>query len=271
MAKIPDLDSYDVIEISSSAGKDSLAMVTYMAGLLLDRGLLDRAIVIHADMGRADWPGTAELAQAQAEHFGMRSMVVTRPQGDLLDHVKKIGKWPTPSQRYCTSDHKRGQIWVALTALADEVRASWPEDAPKRPVRVLNCVGLRAQESPGRAKAPTFHREKKPSGAKKIVDVWLPIHDWKEDLVWEICNATGAPIHPAYALGLPRASCVFCIYAPEDALKIAGMAMPELLRECVKIEKQINHKFKKNLPLAKVQQDLAEGIGPRGPIKSWRM
>lgn len=268
--EIPDLASYDVIEISSSAGKDSLAMVWYVAGLLQEQGLLDRGIVIHADLGRCDWPGTAELAQEQATHIGLRSMVVTRPQGDILTHVEKMGKWPTPSTRYCTSDHKRGQIHRAFTDLAREVRSSWPEDAPRRSVRILNCVGLRAEESPGRAKLQPLKRDARASSREKEVDVWLPIHDWKESKVWEAGEASGAREHPAYAWGLPRASCVFCIYAPEEALQIAGLVHPELLMEYVRIEEKIHHKFKHHLSLAKVAQDLVAGVTPKA-IKSWRM
>ena len=101
--------------------------------------------------------------------------------------------------------------------------------------------------------------------------MWLPIQHWPEAMVWSVCRASGAPIHPAYTAGFPRASCIFCIYAPEHALRLAGLLHPELLDEYVRVERTIGHDFKHHLPLAKVQADLAAGARPRGPIKSWRM
>ncbi len=270
MGELPDLASYDVIEVSSSGGKDSLAMKKHVARLARAAGVLDRVVVVHADLGRVEWPGTPELVEAQAVHLGLRFMKVKRAQGDLLQHVERLGKWPMPTQRFCTADHKRGQIHRAFTALAAEVRAHRaPSEA--RPVRILNCVGLRAEESPGRAKRPALVRDPRCSGERKIVDVWLPIQGWTEAEVWTECRASGAPIHPAYAAGLPRASCVFCIYAPEPALQIAGLAHPALLAEYVAVEQRIGHTFKRHLPIAKVAADLAAGVRPSGTVESWCM
>lgn len=267
---IPDLASYDVIEVSTSAGKDSLAMLAYVAELARAAGVLDRVVAVHADLGRVEWHGTRGLAEEQARALGLRFMLVKRTQGDLLEHVERYGKWPTPSTRYCTADHKRQQIHRALTALANEVRATWPVGID-RPVRVLNCVGLRAEESPGRAKRPSITRDKRASSGAKIVDVWLPIQQWTEAKVWAACRASGLRTHPAYAVGLPRASCVFCIFAPEAALQIAALHNPELLAEYVRVEQAIGHTFKRHLPIAKVASDIAAGIRPSGTVTSWCM
>jgi 3'-phosphoadenosine 5'-phosphosulfate sulfotransferase (PAPS reductase)/FAD synthetase len=277
METAPDLASYDVIEISSSGGKDSLAMCWYLSQLLREAGLLDRGVVVHADLGRVEWPGTPALVEAQAKHFGLRFVKVKRAQGDLLEHVRAMGHWPKPVSRYCTSDHKRAQIYRAFTAFGVEVRAKRAleiaDGGDARPVRILNCIGLRSEESSGRARRPQLLRDPKASGkgTSKIVDAWLPIQHWSEAEVWAACRASGAPLHPAYAAGLPRASCVFCIYAPETALQIAGLAHPELLAEYVAVEREIGEDFKHHLPLAKVQADLAAGVRPSGPVENWSM
>lgn len=277
IAGMPDLASYDVIEISSSGGKDSLAMTSLVARMLHAAGLLDRGVIVHADMGRVEWLGTPALVEAQAKHFGLRFVTVKRPQGDLLEHVRAMGHWPKPDTRYCTSDHKRAQIYTAFTALGVEVRArralAIADGGDAGPVRILNCIGLRSEESPGRAARPQLKRDRRASGKgrSKIVDAWLPIQHWTEAEVWAECRASDAPIHPAYAHGLPRASCVFCIYAPEAALQIAGLAHPELLAEYVAVEREIGHDFKHRLPLAKVQADLAAGVRPSGPVENWTM
>jgi 3'-phosphoadenosine 5'-phosphosulfate sulfotransferase (PAPS reductase)/FAD synthetase len=277
---VPDLLSYDVIEISSSAGKDSLAMIAYVCALCAALGILDRVVVVHADLGRFEWPGTKEIAEAQAKHFGVRFVVVKRPQGDFFDLVRHYGHWPKPKTRFCTAMLKRDQILRALTRLAAEVRprVELVEVVRKgkvrrvpRPVRVLNCIGLRAQESPGRAaKEPLTPRGRGTSG-RQIVDVWLPIQEMTTEEVFAACARTGAPMHPAYAAGLPRASCVMCFYAPRAALIRAGRLHPELLAEGVALEKEIGHDFRHRLPLLEIQQAIAAGEEPEGPIESWCM
>jgi hypothetical protein len=78
------------------------------------------------------------------------------------------------------------------------------------------------------------------------------------------------PWHRAYDLGMPRLSCCFCIFAPRSALLLAGKHNPELLDEYVRVEKEIGHSFRLELPLAEVQRALAEGEEP-GPVHDWTM
>lgn len=99
--------------------------------------------------------------------------------------------WPSSQQRWCTSDHKRGAIRPYYTSLAREWRETSGEDRPRR---ILSTMGMRAQESPARAKRDEF----KPgvvSSRNQIVDEWLPIHHWTEDEVWASIEADGVPHH----------------------------------------------------------------------------
>ncbi|MCH7902290.1 hypothetical protein IIC68_00900 [archaeon] len=66
-------------------------------------------------------------------------------------------------------------------------------------------------------------------------------------------------MHHAYALGMPRLSCVFCIFAPKAALKIAGRANPELLATLVQVEKDVRSTFKADLSLAEIKAELDAG------------
>src|SRR5205823_14965590 len=136
------------------------------------------------------------------------------------------------------------------------------------PVRILNCMGLRAEESPARAKKKPFDRDERASNGKRVVDVWLPIHSWTTAQVWQRIRASGVRYHPAYDLGMPRLSCCFCIFSPRAALLLAGKHNPELLAEYVAVEKQIGHRFRQELPLASVQQALARGERP-GVVPDW--
>jgi 3'-phosphoadenosine 5'-phosphosulfate sulfotransferase (PAPS reductase)/FAD synthetase len=91
----PLLTAYDVILVNSSAGKDSQAMLDLIIERAKAEGVLDRVVVVHCDLGRVEWKGTRELAEEQARHYGVRFEVVSRPQGDLLQHIEQRGMWPS--------------------------------------------------------------------------------------------------------------------------------------------------------------------------------
>lgn len=239
----PDLTQYDVILVNSSAGKDSQCMLDLVARMARDAGVLNRVVVVHADLGRVEWEGTRKLAERQARHYGVRFEVVSRSGPDLLDQVKIRGKWPASNARYCTSDFKRGPIRKLMTRLVRELELG-------RPVRILNCMGLRAEESPARAKKPDFRRDEVASNGRREVDEWLPIRDWKLGEIWSRIHASGVPWHPAYDAGMSRLSCVFCVLAKKSDLETAARLNPGLLREYAAVEREIGHDFKHRLPIA---------------------
>ena len=263
----PDLTSYHWVVLNSSAGKDSQAMLDFVVEQA-DRAGVPRArvVVAHADLGRVEWPGTRQLAEEQARHYGLVFHAVSRPQGDLLDHIARRGMFPSPTARFCTSDHKRNQIYTILTRLAAQARA---EGVPA-PVRILNCLGLRAEESPARARRSPLTYDERASNGRRRVDLWLPIHGWTAAQVWRRIRASGVRHHPAYDLGMPRLSCCFCIFAPRSALLLAGQHNPELLARYVEVERAIKHRFRKELPLADVQEALRRGERA-GPVPDWLM
>ena len=252
------LSTYDVILVNSSAGKDSQAMLDYVAELATLAGVLDRVVVVHADLGRVEWAGTAELAEKQADHYGVRFIKVSRPQGDLLTQIEQRGMFPGMGPtRYCTSDHKRGQVLKVIKVLVDE-RRTWTDGRPPvvgRRVRVLDCQGMRAAESGPRAKLAPFVANYKPpkhSNGRRQIDHWLPIHHWTADDVWARIANAGTPYHPAYDAGMPRLSCVFCIYAGPDVLIRAAQLNPDLAATYAEVEARIGHSFKADLSMAEV-------------------
>jgi 3'-phosphoadenosine 5'-phosphosulfate sulfotransferase (PAPS reductase)/FAD synthetase len=251
----PNLRSYDVILVNSSAGKDSQAMLDYLVQLADGAGVRDRLVVVHCDLGEAEWQGTRELAAEQAAHYGIRFEVVSRSQG-LLDQVAERGMWPDSQNRYCTSDHKRDQVAPLITRLATELRAQ----GLARQVRVLNCQGIRAAESTERSKKTPFQVDRRTTSSRKHVDLWYPIFTWSTDTVWARIYQSGVRYHPAYDLGMDRLSCVFCVFASPAALMIAGRHNPALLERYVAVEARIDHTFKKGFSLASLRDALRAGV-----------
>lgn len=253
------LSDYDYVIVNSSAGKDSQCMMQAISRMAQSEQYpRSRVIVAHADMGRMEWPGTRELAEYQASCFGFKFLAKARPQGDLLDHVKARGLWPSSDARFCTSDHKRGQIGTLITQLGCGIK-------------VLNCLGMRAEESPTRAKLKPFEVNKRFSNSKRHVDQWLPIHGLALSEVWRSIHSGSIPHHYAYDLGMPRLSCIFCIFSPEDALLLAGFHNRKLLQEYADVEVASGHDFKSGFKIASLiaRLDSAERIPDQ--IGDWRM
>ena len=243
-----DLTSYDVVLVNSSAGKDSQAMLDYLVELADAQGVSRRRlVVVHADLGRVEWAGTRELAERQARHYGLRFEVVRREQ-DLLDQVEARGLWPSSTARYCTSDHKRDQVAKLLTRLAAEATNPGGR-AFGRQARILNCQGIRAQESPERAKRAPFGVDKRASNGRRHVDLWLPIFAWSVEQVWARIKASGVESHQAYALGMSRLSCCFCVFASRRDLETAAQHNPDLFQAYCDVEARIGHTFRKDLPI----------------------
>lgn len=257
----PQLADYDHVVLNSSGGKDSQCLMRLVMQQAEKESYPKCKITCaHADLGEMEWPGTADLAELQAKYYGIKFWKMARPQGDLLTHIQQRGMWPSSTNRYCTADHKRGQIGKLFTQLSSQLSAR----------RILNCMGMRADESPARAKLRAFEINKRFTNGSRHVDNWLAIHSWKLPEVWNDIKASGVPYHKAYDLGMPRLSCVFCIFSPPAALMIAGRHNPALLGRYVETEKQMGHTFRKNFPIEKVQQAIANGED-WGPASDWIM
>lgn len=267
-----DLRDYDIILVSSSSGKDSQTMLHFVHEMAERQDVENRIVVVHCDLGRAEWPGARELAEEQCERYGYRFEVVKRRQGDLLQHIEQRGMFPDPARRYCTSDHKRSQVQRLVTKLGREILGKKPE------ARILSCMGMRAEESPARRKMPQFEMNRRASTkqrndgtAKRLVHNWLPIQAWSRNEVWDSIRRTGVPYHRAYDLGMPRLSCRFCIFASFDALVVAARANPELLEAYIALERRIGHRFKKDLSLVDVKEAAENGYEVKDLSDTWNM
>jgi 3'-phosphoadenosine 5'-phosphosulfate sulfotransferase (PAPS reductase)/FAD synthetase len=250
---VPDLHRYDVVILNTSAGKDSSATMAYVVDVARDQGYpLTQIVAVHADLGRAEWPGVAELAGRHAGHYGLRFEIVRRSQGDLLDRIRQRGRWPSPQQRYCTSELKTNQVYKLFTRVADDWRASNPDEAATRPIHILSCLGIRAAESPKRARQAPLEQDQRASNGRRHVDRWLPIHHWTEPEVWDRIHHAGLEVHWAYRKGMPRLSCAFCILASRSALMRAAQLAPELADEYVALEADMGHQFTASYSIAEV-------------------
>lgn len=247
----PDLSRFRWIVVNSSGGKDSQTTLRRVVAACDAQSIpRERLLVSHQDLGECDWPGAHHLAHRQAAHYSLPVHVTAyrNRSGEslsLLDYVLTRGRWPSSKQRYCTSDFKRGPGGRVITSL-------YRQD----PGDILQVFGFRAEESSARAKREEWSRNSRLSTKSRTVYDWLPIHPLSLDAVWSDIHASGVPHHPAYDLGLPRLSCVFCIFAGRKDLALAARHNPALLARYAEVERRIGHRFRQDLSLADLQSEL---------------
>jgi 3'-phosphoadenosine 5'-phosphosulfate sulfotransferase (PAPS reductase)/FAD synthetase len=182
----------------------------------------------------------------------------------LLDQAarkRNTPAWPSSTARYCTSDQKTSQVKKLLTRLVAEL-------ALDRPVRILNCLGIRAAESPARAKKSALSLDSA-SNSKREVTRWLPIHDWTDAQVWDRLRSRELEVHPAYAAGMPRLSCCFCVLSSKPALVRAAQLNPELAQEYLAVEQTVGHTFRQDLSIAEIVEEAARTPVGCGAVASW--
>jgi len=230
-----------IFYVSHSGGKDSQAMYLAICKIVPHNQI--RAI--HADLGDIEHAGvkkhiignlthSSELRIAQAfdkcgEAVDLFDMI--RRRRTMLDAKGKTEASPFPSSaaRFCTSDLKTGPIWR-------EIRRDG------HPI-VVNCVGIRAEESNSRAKKVgsrgTLNLNKKNTNGKRQAYDWWPIADWTIEQVWDEISDAGQQPHPVYASGNDRLSCVFCIFGSPNDLRNGRQARPDLYQRYIDLEIEV--------------------------------
>lgn len=165
------------LAVSISGGKDSQAMANTLRRVYDKRSWRGVIFALHMDLGRAEWPQTPAHVERIAEENDLELVVVSRPQGDLVqeitDRMEKLrgtGKpfWPSAASRYCTADQKRSQADKVYRNL--EETPFWPsasnryctshhktnqaDKVYRRHDLIISAEGNRAEESPKRRRDP---------------------------------------------------------------------------------------------------------------------
>ncbi|KKK82422.1 hypothetical protein LCGC14_2803540 [marine sediment metagenome] len=199
----------------------------------------DQVVVIHAHLPEVEWEGTRTHIKATIGNYQYIECQAIKTFFEMVDHRQK---WPAPAYRQCTSDLKRGPIEKAIR---HDLKAKGKKLA-------VNCMGLRAEESPGRAKKDPFTAHKSLSKAGREIYNLLPIHDYLTHQVFNTIKQAGQQPHWAYSKGMERLSCCFCIMASDNDLHVSAIQNPELYIRYVKKEREIDFIFRHKKSLEEI-------------------
>lgn len=218
-----EIDAGALFVISHSGGKDSQAQTALIRKVVP----ANQIIVVHAALPGVEWEGTEAHARKTTKGLRFHTVVAGKTFFDL---VESRGKFPSPAFRQCTSDLKRGPIDKLVRRIAKAHEYS----------RVVNCIGIRAEESSSRAKAEVIRVNKRQTIAARHVIDWLPIHGLTTTEVFAVIADAGQEPHWAYAAGASRLSCCFCIFGSKSDLTVAAKLNPTLYRRYVETEKRLD-------------------------------
>lgn len=234
--------------VSHSGGKDSQAMLIKIRNMVP----AEQILVIHANLPGVEWEGTEEHAR---RYVGNLKYMVVTAKVTFLGEVERRQNWPSPKFRSCTSQLKQGPIEKAIRHHLKENNLNG---------LVVNCMGLRAEESCQRAKRnPLAINEKNSKAGREWWD-YLPIFEMTTEQVFATIKLAGEEPHWAYSKGMSRLSCRFCIMASKADLRIAAKLNPEAFEEIAALEQKIGKTMfmEKKAPVP-IKQYIAEKLAER--------
>ena len=209
------------IFVNHSGGKDSQAMMAE----LIAAGLKDKLVLVHADLGEMEWEPMHNWISENS--FGVE-LVVIKPTLSFFELCRKYKRLPSGLARFCTSELKTNPInkWIKKYCAENNL------------TNVVSVLGLRAEESPLRAKKLAIVRGKASTKALTVTE-WLPILSFKLTDVWaSIANANQVP-HKVYGMGFTRLSCVFCVFGRKGEHEQAALLKPELFQKMAGLEREL--------------------------------
>ena len=274
-------DEYDLVIVSFSGGKDSLACVLN----LLDLGVPKEKMELwhQAVDGRPgqdprffDWPCTESYCRAIAKGLGITFKLQWR-EGGFLGEMTKGDPSPRPTAPVGFEKSEGGlehgdvemtiprgapQTRMKFPAVAADLQTRWCSSVLKIDVaisaitndpRFVRRPGMRGGK--GKVLIVTGERRQE-SGPRsgyatvleygsttltRRVDQWRSVLEWREEEVWDIIERYRVRPHPAYYLGWGRVSCFPCIFGSPNQWAAIKRLDPEQFKKILGYEHRFGH------------------------------
>lgn len=273
------LEEYDLIIVSYSGGKDSLACVLHLLELGVPREKIE---LWHqcvdgepGTQGLMDWPCTESYVEATAaalrirlrwqwkeggfEREMLRENARTAPtsfqlaNGSVKTTGGKGGKEAT-RRRFPQVSSDLSVRWCSPYLKIDVCAVAINNDPDLSDKRILVVTGERRQEGSigkdGKPKGRANYAETEPhrsNNNRRRVDSWRAVIDWDESQVWDIIRRWRIRPHPAYLIGWGRVSCMACIFGGADQWAGVRDLDPERFARVAGYEKEFGCTIQRSL------------------------
>lgn len=153
-----------------------------------------------------------------------------QPTGNpFLDLCKLKGRFPSTRARFCTQELKHIPIQKQVV-----------DPLLKQTNCLISWQGVRAEESPSRAKLPEKDAEfgswePEPKGLL----IYRPLIRWKHDEVFAQHRKHGVKWNPLYEHGMSRVGCFPCIMCRKSEVKEMSSRFPEQIDRVAEWEDQV--------------------------------
>jgi 3'-phosphoadenosine 5'-phosphosulfate sulfotransferase (PAPS reductase)/FAD synthetase len=279
---IKSLETYDIIIVSFSGGKDSIALVLHLLAMGVPKckiQLWHQVIDGEPDAKEhfMDWPCTESYCRAFAKALGLRILFQWRHGGFKGEMLKKNARTQAVSFErqdgtIGTAGGKRGKIstrfmypqqtadlsvrWCSASLKIDTMSmAINNEPTFKKGMKLLVVTGERREESTARSRYAEME-EHRCNTKSRLVDHWRVVIDWTEQEVWEIMRKNRIIPHPCYRLGFSRCSCMKCIFIGQDEWATNQKIDPTVTQEAAGYEVQFGKTIRRG---RSIQQQIAKG------------
>lgn len=130
-------------------------------------------------------------------------------------------RFPSTMVRFCTTLLKMSpsRRWMGENCNLEET---------------IRVSGVRAQESPSRAKKDPFAFD-----TYMGCYLWMPIHKWTHEEVFDIHRRFDVPPNPLYLEGMGRVGCAPCIMAKKQELSAIAQRKPEAFVRLEEMENRV--------------------------------
>lgn len=261
-----DIDFYDVIVVSMSGGKDSIAAFLR----LLEMGVDLKKVefwhnLVDGNEGElfADWKFMDSYNQKLAKAFNVplynswvehgflgemlknnsysHNYKIETPDG-LITRLRDLKKSKRSTRlKYPQQSASLTTRWCSSVLKIDVGRRALTNQERFRNKKILFVTGERREESSNRAKY--FQLEKhlcdsRLKGQKRWVDSWRPVLEYTEQEVWQTLERHNVQAPVPYRLGWGRSSCMTCIYNSPKIWATINQYFPDRIERIAAFEDQ---------------------------------
>jgi len=226
------------------------------------RANFDRQIANKRHYLRAHWVGDIYenmvgegFSDEEARRVAYMSMVealqVLHSTGNpFLDLCLWKGRFPSTRRRFCSEElkHKPIQQQVIEPALAEYQR-------------IVSWQGIRADESPSRAKLPMDEMDFGDAATGAGLWIHRPILHWTVDDVFAMHRKHGIKWNPLYEQGMGRVGCMPCIHAGKREMHEIALRFPDELARVSEWERLVSMAAKRGAPTFMDARTTAKMLG----------